>query len=423
MGNKIGTNFLLIVNLFPPIFNQNSIRALEITKNLAKDYLNPIILTQKITARDPQNPLLYKQVPKNLKIYRTPILEVKYKYGLKNAIRKFFNFFFGAFNYIYWIPFGYLIGKRIYKKDTKYNFIFATGPPFWSHIIAYLLHLKFHVPIVVEYRDPWTQLSYDEVKSKVSLMEKKIQSIIQKRILNSTEMVITISSALKSFLISKFPIIRHKLIFSVPNGLNLNVLPPFTKKNKNKVIFTFTGQLYGKRTGIPLLKIISDLKKEGFFTKIDFSLKIFGLYQQNKLEKLLTTLDIKDLVYLGGFISQEMAFEEINQCDLAIHIGENIDYPTIAIKVWDYLSCRKKILYVGLEDSFTAKFLSENDLGIVIPINNMSKGKEKMKSIIRMILKEELENIIEIKKLENYLWETRIRKLEYSFTRMLNKDK
>lgn len=404
-------NFLLIINSYPPAVNQNSIRGLEISKNISKEYLTPIILTRKILRREPKNQLLFKQVPTSIRIYRTPVLEVKRKYSLHSILVKILNFSFGLYNYIAWIPFGYSTGKKIYKKNN-YKFIFATGPPYWSHIIGYLLKLRFNIPLIVEYRDPWTQLSYAERKLKSSAIEKKIQYMIQTRILKSADMVIAISPALKSFLISKFSFLKHKPVFSVPNGLNIDLHSSIKKKDKNKVILAFTGQLYGKRTGIPLLKIISDLKKEEFLTFTNFSFKIFGIYNQKRMEEIIAYYDIKDLVHLGGFVSRERAFKEIYQCDLAVHIGENINYPTIAFKVWDYLGCRKRILYAGMEDSYTSEFLLKNDLGIIIPIDNITKGKEVLKNTIEKIINGELSNIIEYNKLKKYLWEVRINKLE-----------
>ena len=99
MEKNAKKDFLLIVNSFPPAVNQNSIRALEISKNITKDQFNPIILTRRITTTEPQNQHLLKEVPKNVKAFRTPILEVKKRKSITYYLAKIINFGIEHFQY------------------------------------------------------------------------------------------------------------------------------------------------------------------------------------------------------------------------------------------------------------------------------------------------------------------------------------
>ncbi|MFX0106326.1 MAG: hypothetical protein ACFE75_12675, partial [Candidatus Hodarchaeota archaeon] len=165
------------------------------------------------------------------------------------------------------------------------------------------------------------------------------------------------------------------------------------------------GHLYGQRNIVPLLKIISDLKKKSFFKNQEFILKIFGKYDKLFLKKYIKRLGIQDQVYLGEYLTRSRIFEEISECNLAVHIGENVNYPTIAFKVWDYLSCRKKILYLGREDSYTAQFLKKNNFGIIIPINNINEGKKIFEELLKDLKKSNFANLIEKEKLVQYSWD------------------
>ena len=214
--------------------------------------------------------------------------------------------------------------------------------------------------MVIEYRDPWCFNPYTHKNKR--LIDKKIDYLIERNIIKSADLIITVSSKLNSFLKKYFPIIRKKPIYSIPNGLNLDIKSNYVKKDISEIVLIYTGTLSSKRTIIPLLKIISDLKKENLFKNFKFALKIFGAYDKQILKKAIKMLDVENLIFLGGFINRSKAFKEISESDLAIHIGEKFHYPTIAFKVWDYLSCRKKILYLGREDSYTARFLKKNGL-------------------------------------------------------------
>ncbi len=395
-------HFLYIVDDFPPAGMQPGIRALEISKRLVKEKIFPIILTKKIDKNKIFNKSLIKEIPSSLNIYRTPLFELKNKF--LHLIDPFFKYDF----YLQWIPFAYSKAKKILRENKNIKFIYASAPYFHTHIIGYLLKKKFNLPLVIEYRDPWSFNPYHEKIE--SWLNKKINLIIEKRILKSADIIITVSSELNSFLKTKFSFIQNKPIFSIANGLNVDKFYNYPKKNYKEIIFTFTGALYEKRSIVPLIKLIFEIKKENFFRDFRFSMRIFGNYKKEPLKYIIKKLNIEDSIILGDLIPRSEALNEIIKSDLAIHIGENLNYPTIAFKVWDYLSCRKKILYLGREDSYTANFLKKNEFGIVIPINNLPKGKKILKRLLNEIKNNKFDNIIKEKKLAKFSWDNRAKK-------------
>ncbi|GAH38967.1 unnamed protein product, partial [marine sediment metagenome] len=297
---------------------------------------------------------------------------------------------------------------RILKNNKSIKFLYASGPPFNTHIIGYLAKKKFNIPLVIEYRDPWSYNPYININNKS--LDSKINMLIEKRILQSANIIITVSPALNSFLVKNFPYIKNKPIYYISNGLNIFRRYDYLKNQSKTITFTYTGRLYGKREIFPLLKIISDLKKENFFKGFNFKLRIFGYYIKPYLEDIIKKLDIEDCIFLGDFITRTKALNEITKCHLAIHIGEELNYPTIAFKVWDYLSCRKKILYIGYEQSYTANFLKKYDFGIIIPLNNLVRGKKILSDLIAKIKDKKFDSIIDDKKLLEFTWEKKVSK-------------
>ena len=403
MVNNEKINFLCIIDSFPPAGMQSGIRILELSKRLVEKNIIPIILTQTITIHSNLNYSLIKEIPSSLNIYRNLFPESKNRYVL--FIR---NFLFRFYFYLKWMPFLFLRVKKILRKNEDIKFIYASGPSFFTHIIGYLLKLKFKLPLVVEYRDPWSFNPYIDVNSHS--IEKKIDLKIETKILKSSDILITISSALKKLLKKKFPFIKNKPIFSIPHGMNLSTHDLQYKKKPQELIFTFTGTLYEKRSINPLLRIISKLKNEDFFRNLKFILKIYGNYPKKNLEIIVEELNIKDLIFMGDLIPRAKAIQEIYRSDLAIHIGENLNYPTIAFKVWDYLSCKKKILYLGREDSYTAQFLKKNEFGITIPLENLNKGKIILKNLLNDIINNNINTNIEDNLINKFTWDNRANK-------------
>jgi len=394
-------NFLYITENFPPSGMQSGIRALEISKRLIEKEVNPFILTKKINRETSFNNSLIADIPKNLKIFRTHFIKVKNKY-----LRYIFDKFLKLDFYIEWLPFAYFKAKKIIKLN-KIDFIYTYGPPFYNHLIGFLLKLRFKIPLVIEYGDPWSFNPYHDTESKLN---KKINIIIEQKIIKSADIIVGLSSEFRSFLKEKFPLAKYKRIISISTGLHTFDRIDYSFMNNKKIVLTFAGALYGKRNIIPFFKIISELKKENFFYNLNFNLKIFGYYNPTFLKNIIKILNIGDLVKLGGLVPRSTALNEILKSNLAVHIGENLNYPFIAFKVWDYLSCRKKIIYLGRQDSYTSKFLQKYDLGIILPINNISKGKENLRDLLNSIKTNNYNYYLNEEILKKFSWDKRVEK-------------
>ena len=400
MVNEILTKFLYIVDSFPPGGMQAGIRSLEISRRLINKKISPIILTRSFDKEKNLNTDYIFKIPSSLKIYRTLFFEFKNRYLLK-----IMDQFLRIDDYLGWIPIAYFKAKEIFKKYKNIKFIYTSGPPFYTHILGYYLKKKYKIPLVIEYRDPWSLNPYESKNH--CWLNQKINLILEKKIQKHSDLIITVSKKLSSFLLTKFPYIKKNSIHSIANGLEIQTSHYVKDKDNHKIVLTYTGSLYSKRSVIPLLKIVSILKKEGFFKNLEFCIKIFGNYNKKLLNEVSYKLDVQNLIFLGDIIQHSKAIKEISESDLPLHIGENLDYPTIAFKVWDYLSCRKKILYLGREDSYTARFLKKNGLGIVIPIENLQKGKERLKKVILNLINGEFTSNIDLMKLKQYSWDNK----------------
>jgi len=110
-------------------------------------------------------------------------LELKNKYLLE-ILNHFFRFDF----YLSWIPFALFTARRIFHKNTKITFIYAAGPPFDNHIIGYLLHRKYKIPLIVEYRDIWSFNPY--LNKHERWLNQKIDNFFEKKILNASRGVV-----------------------------------------------------------------------------------------------------------------------------------------------------------------------------------------------------------------------------------------
>jgi len=398
---------------FPPYSNILSNRATEFSKRLIKSGYKIFVVSAKNNKNAPIDKELLKAVDSPL-IQNTQVYNLSFSSsGVASSIKKIsiLKELFNIFLFFHWLPLSFVKSCQIIRKN-HIKIIYTSAPPFFSLALGYLLKKIFKIPLITEYRDPWSDNPY--FLGNVSEFTKKNYNKIDKKVLKTSDAIIAISEGLKEYLIKSFPsIVQKEKIFVLPNGLEMNSslstdvnFPP-----NNKIVLTFTGKLYGLRDLKPLIKIVSSVKELGKLKGVSLEINIFGRYNFEYLSNLIQKYNVSEYFSLKGFIPRDECLKKISESTLTLHIGENFDYPTISFKVWDYLSMRKKIVYIGRVDSFTARFLEEFNLGFTIPVNNHEAGVKKFISLIDRLVANQINLEIDPKQLSNYTWDNLTPKL------------
>jgi hypothetical protein len=404
---------------FPPYSNILSNRATEFSKRLIESGYKIFVVSAKNNKNAPIDKELLKTVDspliKNAQVYNLSFSSS----GMASSVKKIsiLKELFNIFLFFHWLPLSFVKGSQIIRKNNI-RIIYTSAPPFFSLVLGYLLKKFFKIPLVIEYRDPWSNNPY--VLGDMSELTKKNYYKIEKKVLKTSDVIIAISEGLKDYLIESFPsIVQKEKIFVLPNGLGIDStlaadrnFPP-----TSEIVFTFTGKLYGLRDLKPLIKIVSSVKDLGKLEDVSLKINIFGRYNFDYLSSLIQKYNVSEYFSLNGFIPRPECLKKISESTLTLHIGENFNYPTISFKVWDYLSMRKKIVYLGREDSFTARFLKENDLGFTIPVNKHDLGVKKFISLIERLTSNQINLEVDPKQLSNYTWDNLTPKLKAIFNK------
>ncbi len=398
---------------FPPYSNILSNRASEFSKRLTKSGFKIFVVSAKNNKNAPVDKELLKTVDspliKNAQVYNLSFSSSGMASSVKkiSLLRELFNIFL----FFHWLPLSFFKCCQIIRKN-RIRTIYTSAPPFFSLVLGYLLKKIFKIPLITEYRDPWSDNPY--FLGNVSEFTKKRYNKIERRVLKTSDAIIAISEGLKKYLINSFPsIIQENKVFVLPNGLDMasTLKTDIKSPPTTKIVLTFTGKLYGLRDIKPLMKIVSSVKDMGKLEGVSLEINIFGRYNFEYLSNLIQKYNIAEYFSLNGFILRDECLKKISESTLTLHVGENIDYPTISFKVWDYLSMRKKIVYLGRVDSFTARFLKENDLGFTIPVNNHEAGVKKFIYLIDRLVSNQINLEIDPKQLSNYTWDNLTPKL------------
>lgn len=338
---------LLIAYFYPPITNVGKNRTLRFQKHLENFNYLPIIHTVKNPDRHIVDISSFSH--SSGKVYRSYSLNFGLLSNLLNAgfnqIAKLFkkNFpgnpirrlFFIPDAHIGWIPLCFLSSYALIKKE-KIKIIYISCSPFSSAITGILLKKVLKIPVVLDFRDPW---SFNPNIAQMGLV-LKIHKIFEKWVLkNADYFIANTKTAMKKY-VEFYPFLKNKINF-IYNGINL--INAKNLHNRDHFILLYTGAVYDNEF-LDILFSILKADFENLPTKVFFT----GI-PSTKTKRKIHHYELEKIVCETGYLNNKELIELISKTSLLLfHNGfkENNELKTEVIKskLFDYLSSGIPIL-------------------------------------------------------------------------------
>jgi len=387
---------LVIAYIFPPRGGSGVQRTLKFIKYLPDFNWDIFVLTAKNKPAYEKDETLLKELPKNIKIYRTQNLisegEVKSEkekkgFDLKKKISNFILNYLLLPDYIIgWFPLTLLKGIKIIKNE-KIDIIYSTSYPFTDHLIGYFLKKITRKPWVSDFRDPWSDFAPYIFDSK---NRNKINSYLEKKFIKESDKVIVTCEELKKFWDKKYNIKNEEKITVITNGYDKNDFNNIKKDKQKlkKLTIVFTGRFNNEmNASITFFKALSNIENnydKKYKDKIQF--KLVG--SSGDLSNILRKYKINDVVDCTGYVPHKKSIEYLYSADILLLTraeGKGINL-TLPGKLFEYIVTKKPILALVMKGA-TSKFIKKYDLGCVIKPNDIN---EIEKFLIDLINKEKI---------------------------------
>jgi hypothetical protein len=367
-------NILIITYYWPPSGAAAVQRWLKIAITLKKIGHNPVVITTQNGDYPQIDNSLLDLIPKNLKVIKTTSVnygsafriftgERKLPYGnmtttQKDSIIKKI-FFWIRMNLIVpdarigWFPFAYRAAKKEVRLH-KFDLVVTTGPPHSSHIIGYFLKKKFGIKWISDFRDPWTNIIYNQ-KNKRNKLIVQIDKMIENKIVANSDY---------TFLVSK------EWINLIPKG-NVVVMPnAFMKSEFENLEFHkskfFRIKYIGKLIDFDHIEDVLEQIGEFSRTNPNIELSFIGDYgcltdsYRNKY---------RNIKYVRkNFIPHKDAIQEMYDSEMLILLINEYsgNKGLVPSKIFEYIATRTFILGYGPNDGDAAKYINETHSGIMI---------------------------------------------------------
>lgn len=364
---------LMIAYDYPPLGGGGVFRTLKFTKYLSQFGFQPYVLTVKNPMYTTRDPTLLREIPSEVKVFRTFSFEHR-ALRAPRLLNIDLKWFYTPDVNIGWLPFAVHAGAKIIKRENI-DVIFATFPLATSLLIGFLLKKKTKKPLVIDFRDLWTDSPFTEYPTK---LHESVEKKMEEAIITHADYVIVVSDSMKKSLIKRYPFTKSK-IEVITNGFDPEDFKNLKKKEPpNKFRITHTGSLYGVRTARPFLLALKELIEEKADLREKIETTFVGRYGK-ETPLLVKNFRLEDVAKLVRYISHKECLElMLNSHVLLLLItakgpkGKGI----LTGKLFEYLASHRPILAVAPEGGAAANVIESVKAGTVVSPNNIQLIKQ-----------------------------------------------
>lgn len=391
-------NLLIVAYYFPPSGGPGVQRVLKHVKYLPEFGWNPIVLTVSNGQFPAIDESLMKQIPDNIKVYRSPLYEpydlyrfftgkkkgtavdvnVIKKEGQKVSFKEKIAEFIRATFFIPDARMSWLFtSKKIVDEiieSHNIEAVYSSSPPYTCSLIARRVKRKFGLPWIAGFRDPWTGFISSP---KRWLLPRAIDKNMEFTTFSESDAVECAWEGIIKDALGKYPQLDKSKFHHVANGFDSNDFPNVDFKGNDKFTITYTGSMYGRRNPAAVFKAVEELIIEGKISKNDFKFKFIGRFG-NEIHDMFDSASFRESIEIIGYMPHGESIKQLMLSDiLLLIVDESKESEEIVPgKVYEYIGVMKPVMANAPESSAIAKLIDETQTGKYAHQENIAKIKE-----------------------------------------------
>lgn len=387
-------NVLFIVYYFPPMGGSGVQRPLKFVKYLKNFGWNPIVVYPE--------PGMYKIFDESLaheldqisaESHRVPGKTPFHLFGgekktadiipniFSNLIRKGLRLVMYPDNKKGWINPAVAKAQDIIENQ-EIDLIFSTAPPFSNHIIGATLKEQYDLPLVLDYRDSWTDNQfftdlYGWQKKKMYRLEKECVSKAD-AIIGLDEITLQAIKEAHHLTDTRFEIVEHGFD---PADFETEIKPSLNYK-ENTCNLLYSGTFVEHNQPDSFLRGVAKGIEERLFTRNDIQLHFQGGLNK-EIRSLVTKLGLEEMVTEYPYLDHKKAVSNLKKAD-ALWVLENYDPNLTQIKngkLFEYFGSQKPILGV-VNPGVSEELIKDYKAGYVADVQNPHDISKKVAAMI-----------------------------------------
>lgn len=381
---------VIITYYWPPAGGSGVQRWLKFVKYLQNFDVQPIVYTVDNANYPKEDKTLLNEVSSTIKILKQPIWEPtnlffwKNKQAQKSDVSNatnngFLSFIRGNFFIpdpkIFWVNSSVKFLHQ-YLKENKVDVVISTGPPHSTHLIAQKLKQKNNIKWIADFRDPWSNLYYNEEFKQLSFAKKKNEKL-ENSVFKNADCILIVSNSLKKEFDQKATRVEV-----ITNGFDDEVLSEASITVDKKFSISYIGLLPKQSNPKLFFKVLSNLCLENTDFKNDLKLNFIGDISAD-VKQEIETYNLLENAEFVGYVSHRKAIEYQKKAQVLLLLIPNVEKSEgiLTGKLFEYLTAKRPILAMGPETGDLSEILKDTNAGVVIGFENETKLTAEIRNL------------------------------------------
>ena len=250
-----------------------------------------------------------------------------------------------------WVPFARQALSQLLASE-KIDWVVSTGPPHSTHLAVLSLRAKYNFRWLVDFRDPWLDLFYNQQLYRLSSTQRK-DAALEKKVLQSADKVMTtVGGALHAQLRQRT---TEQKFIAIPNGFDAEKMKAFQRENLPDVFhIVFTGLLTQNQDYPSLIEALQKMK-----SSLPIRLSLAGQIDPDILQEIKMALPAVSLQHLG-YVPHQEALALMYQADVLVNfIFKGASTQMISGKLLEYMATGVPVLSLGDSQSEAGRLLQQ----------------------------------------------------------------
>lgn len=159
-----------------------------------------------------------------------------------------------------WLPSAYAAACRLISNNGAIKVIYSSASPWSSHLLAFLLHKKFGLPMVLDYRDPWHGNPYNVMHC--TTIYRKASFALERKIIKAAQYIVCNTHRLKAFYAEVFG--DSDKFITITNGYEeVANGGGAAGSSEDGLVVVHAGALYGGRNPESFMQAVANMRGGG----------------------------------------------------------------------------------------------------------------------------------------------------------------
>jgi glycosyltransferase involved in cell wall biosynthesis len=363
---------LFIAHRFPPQSGGGVIRPVKFAKYLSRLGVQVTVLTADSPAGSRQDASLLQDLPSDVKVINVPekpsippLVNGRIRGRLRVARR------WALYQCV--VPddrAGFIAPAIRAASDlgkNQFDVVLATGGPWSAFVAAEKIAGLLSLPLVLDYRDPWTTF-FSGAPRGSGLLARWRNPGLERHIVSRARAIVSVHESVPAIMETglRVPGLAARCRW-IPNGYDPEDFEGLTPTSSRQFVITYVGSLYGTRSLRAVADALETLVRSGEVAAEDLLFRVLGP-SDTRIANQLAGSSISDRVDAPGLVPHRealsaLAGSTVNLLVDLVYDGPNVHTPG---KLYEYLRAGRPILSISREGT-TPALIREARAGWVVP--------------------------------------------------------